>query len=251
VDGGGGVTGRRGAAQHARSHRRPSLLTAPDSFRAARRLESRAGREAAIVELRALAARPNLVRQYELLVRLQRFLAEQADCLGAAVGGSLAAGMADSLSDVDLIVYCKAGAAKPLSLKLSSAAADQPVVHRLTGQHDSASVFEKVILADWSSYEIHVIEPGTRMRLRPPYIQIVDNDAYLSTRVSDDKPIGRGTVKPFVNGQAGLVWELFNCIKWLRRGQTELTVQYLRELGARLSEAPPPDTPSTPPDPAP
>jgi len=115
-------------------------------------------------------------------------------------------------------------------------AATGPVVHRLSGRHDERSVFEKVILEDWSSFEIHVIEPSTRMRPRAPFLALINVQDYLETRRSEDKPIGRATARPFVNGEDGLVWELFNCIKWLRRGDTEFTRQYLQRLGSALAD---------------
>ena len=187
-----------------------------------------------IVDLPTLAGKPELARQYELLARLKDLLEDEPRCLGAAVGGSLASGSADEMSDVDLVVYCEVGTAQSTLRKLSLAAADRPVVHRHAGNHDAHSVYEKVILRDWTSYEIHVIEPTTRMRLRPPYVKIVDRSGYLASRVAEEKPIGRGTARPYVNGDDGLVWELFNCVKWLRRGEAEFTVQYLLALGERL-----------------
>ena len=48
------------------------------------------------------------------------------------------------MSDVDLLVYCETGAAREILQKLSEVAADKPVVHRLSGQHDASSVYEKV-----------------------------------------------------------------------------------------------------------
>lgn len=189
----------------------------------------------AIVALPTLAEWPELSRQYGLLLRLQQVLLAEPSCLGAAVGGSLASGSADEWSDVDLLVYCKTGAADALLSRLSASAADRKIVHRLRGAHDQHSVYEKVILEDWSSYELHVIEPETRMRLKPPYVQVVDRAGYLANRISEDKPIGRGTARPLASGEDGLTWELFNCIKWLRRGQTEFTVQYLQGLGEQLA----------------
>ncbi len=195
----------------------------------------------AIVALESLAVRPELSRQLGLLVRLQAVLRATPGCLGAAVGGSLAAGTADALSDVDLVVYCRTGAAASILEALSLAAADREVIHRLRGAHDQRSIYEKVILEDWSSYELHVIEPETRMRLKPPYVEIVDEAGYLATRISEDKPIGRAAARPFASGDEGLTWELFNCIKWLRRGHTEFTVQYLRALGERMASRALPD----------
>lgn len=79
-----------------------------------------------------------------------------------------------------------------------------------------------------------MIEPTTRMRLKPPYFEVVDRGGYFATRIADDNPIGRATAQPFVNGDAGLTWELFNCIKWLRRGEVEATAGYLQRLGVEL-----------------
>lgn len=199
--------------------------------------------------LDTLAADPRLRRQHRLLLRLRDRLQDEPACLGAAVCGSLADGRGDSLSDVDLVVYCEAGAASGLLERLAEAAVDRPVVHRLCGRHDRHSVFEKLILDDWSSFELHVVEPTTRMRLRPPYIELLDRDDTLAGRRSPDKPIGRDTLRPDAHGDDGLVWELFNCIKWLRRGDTAFTRLYLQALGRALEQrgAPDEDPPTAPP----
>jgi hypothetical protein len=143
------------------------------------------------------------------------------------------------MSDVDLLVYCETGAAGDILQRLSEVAADRPVVHRLTGRHDASSVYEKVILDDWSSYELHVVEPSTRMRLAPPYLEVLDRSGYLASRVDALKQIGRSTVKPLSSGEDGLVWELFNCMKWLRRGEVDFATQYLQTLGNALAHRPP------------
>ncbi|MGS0757039.1 hypothetical protein ACVBEH_21870 [Roseateles sp. GG27B] len=140
---------------------------------------------------------------------------------------------------MDLLIYCETGAAGDLLRKLSEVAADKPVVHRLSGQHDASSVYEKVILDDWSSYELHVVEPSTRMRLAPPYLELVNRSDYLSSRVDVEKQIGRGTVKPLSSGDDGLVWELFNCMKWLRRGEVDFATQYIQALGNALAHRAP------------
>jgi predicted nucleotidyltransferase len=187
------------------------------------------------LQIHCLEDQPQLSRQYELLRRLQSALSQDDRCLGAAVGGSLAESRGDRLSDVDLLVYCEAGAARELLQKLSEVAADKPVVHRLNGQHDASSVYEKVILDDWSSYELHVVEPSTRMRLAPPYVEVINRGDYLASRVDAQKQIGRSTVKPLSSGEDGLMWELFNCMKWLRRGELDVATQYLQSLGNALA----------------
>jgi hypothetical protein len=191
------------------------------------------------LQIHCLEERPQLSGQYELLRRLQTALSQDTRCLGAAVGGSLAENRGDQMSDVDLLVYCETGASAGLLRRLSEVAADKPVVYRLCGQHDGSSVYEKVILDDWSSYEIHVVEPSTRMRLAPPYLEVVDRANYLASRVDAQKQIGRGTVAPLSSGESGLMWELFNCMKWLRRGELDTTTQYLQALGNALALRPP------------
>lgn len=211
----------------------PSQIGRPRECRTLRALST--GRPDPVT-LDDLARHPELKRQHELLLRFQRQLHLEPAVLGACALGSLADDRADRLSDVDLMVYCEPGAAEALLKTLSEVAADAPVVHRLNGRHDEASVFEKVILEDWSSYEIHVVEPQTRMRLRAPYVELLSRDGYLeSVRRDDAKPIGPDTVKPYVNGDAGLVWDLYCCMKWLRRGDVDRSKDFLRQLGTRLN----------------
>jgi predicted nucleotidyltransferase len=178
---------------------------------------------------------PALARQHHLIARLRTVLLNDPSCLGAAVGGSLAELRGDRWSDVDMIIYCKTGEARSLMQAISGVAADKPVVYRLEGSHDDFSVYEKVILEDWSSYELHVVEPSARMRLRPPYIEVANRSGYLASRLSDEKPIGRETVRPYASGRSGLEWELFNCMKWLRRGEVGIASRYLQDLGAKLA----------------
>jgi predicted nucleotidyltransferase len=191
------------------------------------------------LQLQCLQEQPHLSRQYELLQRLQSALSEDTRCLGAAVGGSLADSRGDRLSDVDLLVYCETGTARELLQKLSEVAADKPVVHRLNGQHDAFSVYEKVILDDWSSYELHVVEQSTRMRLAPPYLEVINRGDYLASRLDSQKQIGRSTLNPLSSGEDGLVWELFNCMKWLRRGELDFAIKYLQSLGNALAHRAP------------
>lgn len=73
-------------------------------------------------------------------------------------------------------------------------------------------------------------------RRRERFLELLNRDGYLAQRVAADKPIGRATAQPFVNGSPGLVWELFNCMKWLWRGETEFTRGYLQRLGAAIGQ---------------
>lgn len=177
-----------------------------------------------------LACQPALQAQHRLLLRLLPVLQGWPGPLGAAVVGSLATAQADRLSDVDVVVYCAAGQAAPLLAALVAAALTASVVLRWSGRHDDASVFEKVVDEDWLSWEIHAIEPSTRMRLRAPCVVLHDTGGVLDGRRDDRKPIGPASVRVVDGDGDGLAWELFNCIKWLRRGDVARAQTHLQDL---------------------
>jgi predicted nucleotidyltransferase len=192
--------------------------------------------------LAAARPRPEPQTQVAVLDRIAHALQEDQACLGAAVAGSLAAGTADRLSDIDLVVFCAAGTSGALLAKLRSVAETQEVLFKLCGTHDGASPYEKTILFNLCSYEFHMIEPGTMFTLKAPYLEVVNREGLLESRFSSAKPPTHEEQAPYLSGDDGLAWELFNCIKWLRRGQSEQARRYITRLagafpGTKTNEA--------------
>jgi predicted nucleotidyltransferase len=183
------------------------------------------------MDIAAVEGNPSLSAHAEWLGAVSAAILASPSCAGAAVVGSLASGTADELSDIDLVVYVLAGTASSVMEELRGIAGSASAVIKVEGAHDGHSQYEKAVRSDLLSYEIHVIEPSTRFRLRAPYIEVVNRNACLESRTSQDKPIGREYQTVFANGEAGLAWELFNCIKQLRRGEVRAARRYLAELG--------------------
>ena len=179
---------------------------------------------------------PELQHQAALVERIGNLLQSDSSCLGAAVAGSLASGRGDRLSDIDLVVFCTEGSSSALLAKLRKVSETARVLYRLAGEHDEASKYEKTILYDLCSYEFHVIEPQTAFQLMAPYIELVNREGMLESRFSPLKPPTHEEHTPYPNGDAGLTWELFNCIKWLARGENEQTRRYLSKLARALPQ---------------
>jgi len=187
--------------------------------------------------LESTTARPELQRQAELLKQLESVLRHDLSCLGAAVAGSIAAGTADRLSDVDLVVFCTSGSSLHLLENLRELAETDEVLYHLAGWHDDHSPYEKTILANLCSYEFHMIEPPTPFTLKRPYIELVNRSLTLESRLSHEKAPTRSQQAPYHSGNDGLAWELFNCFKWACRQQTDDARDYVIRLGQALSAA--------------
>ena len=186
------------------------------------------------MDLAAVESNPSLLAHAAWLRAVSTAIRANPSCTGAAVVGSLASGTADELSDIDLVVYVLAGAASRVMGELRGISGSASAVVKVEGAHDEHSQYEKAVRSDLLSYEIHVIEPATRFRLRAPYIEVANRDSYLESRQTQHKPIGREHQTVFAHGEAGLAWELFNCIKQLRRGEVQATRRYLTELGRAI-----------------
>ena len=157
------------------------------------------------------------VFQVDLLLRISEALEESPECLGAAIVGSFAKGSADRVSDLDLIIFCTEGSGEAL---LSRVCAEVPEVFlAFEGSHGPGSPFREFILYNFTSVEVHVIAPSTTFTLKQPYVKVVDRSGVLLARASNKVAPGRGELVPYRHGDKWLPWELFNCIKWLPRGE--------------------------------
>ena len=186
--------------------------------------------------LATTTAQAGIERQVTLIRELAAALDADSSCLGAAVAGSLAKGTADRLSDVDLIVFCESGSAVRLLSEIRSVAKTTDVLFQLSGRHDENSPYEKTILVDMFSYELHMIEPSTYFTLKAPFIELVNRANTLEARFSNAAAPERNQQKAYASGDDGLAWELFNCFKWSCRGQVTDAKRYIRRLEQALSD---------------
>ncbi len=184
--------------------------------------------------LAAVAEQGATPDQLDRLRRLCAALAQTPHCRALALVGSYAKGCGDRISDLDLVAFCDEGyASEVLAAGLAPIDA-AAVMDAFGGQHAAGGAFRKLVFYDWSSCELHVMPPSSPFRLRRPYLALWDPDALLPDKVIDGAPIRHEDFAAYEYGDDGLIWELVDCIKWLRRGKTALAHHHLRKLVARI-----------------
>jgi predicted nucleotidyltransferase len=181
--------------------------------------------------------KPEVALQAALLKRVIQVLSENKACLAAALVGSFAKGKADRVSDLDLLVCVEEGAEQAISAQISSLIDTQNIFFKFSGKHDERSVFIKYIFLDFTSFEFHVGAPSAGIELRRPFIELINRNNTLQSLISDLAAPEHGDDLAYVYGDEGLAWELFSCIKWLKRGDAEMAKTYLHKLTKAINEA--------------
>jgi hypothetical protein len=82
--------------------------------------------------------------------------------------------------------------------------------------------------------EFHVAEPGA-LRLRRPYLPVWDPRDSLSSLVVEGEPIRHEDFAAYQYGDAGLLWELIDCVKWLSRGQSDLAKRHIQKIATEIA----------------
>lgn len=167
-------------------------------------------------------------------MRIAAAVRDSSDCTGAVVVGSFAKGGADRLSDIDLIAFCSEGAGHALFHTIRQQIAPSKVFITCDGAHDPNSPFQKLVFDDLTSIEFHVISPDTKLTLEQPFVEIVNRDRCLESRASSRLAPTEHDMTVFRYGDRFLAWELFNCLKWLWRGDFQTAKRYLVKLGRAI-----------------
>jgi hypothetical protein len=159
--------------------------------------------------------------------------------LAIVLVGSYAKGIGDRVSDLDLVAIASPGHCYAVMQAAHEKLAEAEVLNRFSGTHPNGGAFSKFVYMDFASVEFHVFETGTTFRLKRPYLPIWDPNSLLSSYVTDGEPIRHEDFAAYEYGDAGLIWELVDCIKWLLRGRTELAHSHILKLAAQLSKREP------------
>lgn len=169
------------------------------------------------------------------LAALQSLCEQSPRCLGLALVGSFAQGKGDRLSDLDLAAFVKEGGESDFLLEAREILERDPVLHQYGVTRTGDVAFRKYVYLDASSCEFHVFNEFASFRLRPPFWAVWDPTGHLETLVVQEPPPRHEDFKPYPHGDEGLIWELHDCIKWLRRGRTTLAKSYLSGLAAAMN----------------
>ncbi len=186
-------------------------------------------------QLAALQAQGAAPSHGPRLAALQQLCAQTPECRGLALVGSFAKGTGDRLSDLDLAAFVADGHESRFLRQAQAVLDSEPVLHQYSVKRPGDVAFSKVIYLDAASCEFHAFSDKSRFQLRPPYWPLWNPAGYLETRVVQEPPPRHEDFTPYPHGDDGLVWELYDCIKWLHRGRTALAKGYLTKLTAAIN----------------
>jgi predicted nucleotidyltransferase len=183
------------------------------------------------VRLREQAAAPSHLTR---LAQLRALFEADAACIAAVLVGSFARGSGNRLSDLDLVAFTTRGDAQTFSDRADRVLATQDLLHGDSSRHVASGCFRKYVYLDFSSCELYAVDVDAPFRLYRPYLSVWDPSGYLAGREVEGLAPKHEDFEPYPHGDDGLIWELVDCIKWIKQGRVELAKNYLRKLGSKL-----------------
>lgn len=172
----------------------------------------------------------HLPLQIELVRSVCSAFISENDVVAAVLLGSLAAGQGDRFSDADIIILTKNNFHKSANKSFSDFEFDKEIFYLLDGFHNDNAYFKKYIFNDLTSAEIHCLDLSEPFSISKPFKVLFDKTGIIKQRVTDEPAPKHEDFPAYTNGDEGLTWELFDCIKWMSRGNHELAKSYLKKL---------------------
>lgn len=154
------------------------------------------------------------------------------------VVGSLAKGKADRVSDVDVLLLAEPGFHAEGGELVRAIVGERAVFHCWQGQHSEVASYWRYIFLDMTSIEIHIADRTADFPLAKPYLPLFDKSNILSVLEVEGPAPSHWDFPAYMGEGNGLVWELFDCLKWAQRGQRALVRHHLRKLLACMEQDP-------------
>ena len=176
----------------------------------------------------------HLPLQGALIDAVYQSLASEKDALAAVLLGSLAGERGDRVSDADIIVFTTNSFHQKVASKEHVVKFEKGPFYTINGFHTPFAYFEKHLFYDLTSIEIHYVDLTESFAISEPYKVLFDKQSIISSRLTDELAPKHEDFEVYTAGDEGLIWELFDCIKWLSRNETELAKQYLKKLANKL-----------------
>ncbi|SDH58442.1 hypothetical protein SAMN04488136_12053 [Vibrio xiamenensis] len=180
----------------------------------------------------------HLPRQRALIDDMMSAFADNPHVLAGVLVGSLAGGRGDRVSDADVLFFTQPDChLTECDVSYTQFEAGKHLIYQLAGEHSAHARFKKYIFDDFTSAEIHCLDIHEPFELFQPFTVLFDKANVIAPRMSDKPAPTHDQFEPFIYGDQGLTWELFDCIKWLSRGKHQLAKAYLQRLGDKLAQA--------------
>ncbi|MCH8552043.1 MAG: hypothetical protein LAT62_08915, partial [Natronospirillum sp.] len=155
--------------------------------------------------------------QKELVRSAHSALSAEDDVVAAVLLGSLAAGKGDRVSDADIIAFTQNDFHRTISSCLACFEADKEIFYSLDGSREDQYFFKKYIFTDLTSAEIHFMDASEPFSISRPFKVLFDKGDIVASRLTDEPAPKHKDFPVYTSGDEGLIWELFDCIKWLSR----------------------------------
>ncbi|MGF1869921.1 hypothetical protein [Photobacterium indicum] len=156
------------------------------------------------------------------------------DVVAGALIGSLSNGKGDRISDVDIIIFTKNDFHKNTTTSFAEFEKGKDVFYSICGDHNDKASFRKYIFHDLTSAEIHCVDLAEGFELSSPNEVLFDKANFISTILSSNPAPKHEDFPVYTAGDEGLIWELFDCLKWLSRGNKKLAKDYIKKLAKQL-----------------
>lgn len=176
------------------------------------------------------AARSHLARITEVRALCER----SPHCLALALVGSFAQGKGDRISDLDLAAFVEDGREVEFMAQAHEFLGRSELLNVYGEDRRGQVAFRKYVYLDFSSCEFHAFSHVAPFKLRPPFLAVWNPHDHLETLIVNEAPPRHEVFDPYPHGDAGLIWELVDCIKWLNRGREPLAKSYLIRLAKAL-----------------
>lgn len=176
----------------------------------------------------------NLPLQQALVDSIVDAFIDDEDVLAAVLLGSLAAETGDRVSDADVVVFTTNGFHRRSERAYQAFENNKDIFYCLDGFHNDRAFFKKYIFSDMTSAEIHCLNLEEPFMLSKPFKVLFDKSDIVTSRLTDAPAPKHKDFPAYTSGDQGLIWELFDCIKWLSRDDTTLAKDYIKKLANKL-----------------
>jgi hypothetical protein len=153
----------------------------------------------------SLSAQGAPASQLRRLSELRVLCGAEAGCLAAALMGSSARGCGDRISDLDPVVFVRAGQAQHFLAAAHGLLGAGDVLEQFGGHYDRCGCFRKVVYRDFTSCEPHVFDATSSFRLRRPCVAVRDPLDRLGRFVAEGDPVRREDFAAYEYGDDGLI----------------------------------------------
>ncbi|MFB9216173.1 hypothetical protein [Vibrio sinaloensis] len=176
----------------------------------------------------------HLPLQLALIESAYHAFVNQKDVVAAVLLGSLASNTGDRVSDADIIIFTQHGFHSSTQGCFAKFETDKDIFYCLDGHHNQNAYFKKYIFSDLTSAEIHCVDLCEPFSISKPFNVLFDKANIISQRLTDEPAPKHQDFPVYTAGDQGLIWELFDCIKWLSRDNDALAKSYIKKLAAKL-----------------